>query len=271
MNTTNHDRFLGQLLHHELPVALSREGLHSAAPWRRPRWIVLGFLMACFGWAPIIAMSFTAPPTTLLAVAYIGGLVLYGVALLIVLLRAIEPATGFAAGIWKTLLLIAACAVLWTPSHLWAEPGEQHWAWLAGFAIAASALLTWQTGMIAAAALGSATAVGGEIFDGSPAPSLLTALGCAFAAWAMCHVLVWIHRLWWAAQAGREALADLAVAQERLRVGRELHDVLGQRLTVIALKAELAADLARRDPDRAAVESESIRDLANGTLRETRG
>lgn len=269
MNTTNHDRFLGQPVHHELPVTLSREGLHPAAPWRRPRWIVLGFLMACFAWAPIIAMSFTAPPTTLLAVAYIGGLVLYGFALLIVLLDAIKPVTVLAAGIRKTMLLIAVCAVLWTPTHLWAEPGEQSWAWLAGFAIAASALLTWQSGMIAAVALGSATAVGGEVFDGSPTPSLLTALGCAFAAWAMCHVLVWIHRLWRAAQDGREAQADLAVAQERLRVGRELHDVLGQRLTIIALKAELAADLAQHDPDRSAVESESIRDLANGTLRET--
>ncbi|PWJ02216.1 hypothetical protein DKG34_39890 [Streptomyces sp. NWU49] len=270
MSQTNHERILGQRPHHYLPMALNREGLPPALPWRSPRWIVLGFLMASFAWSPIVAMSFTAPPTTPLAVAYIGGLVLYGSALLIVLLDALNPATVLAADIRKTMLLIAVCAVLWAPTQVWAEPGEQPWAWLAGFAIASSALLTWQGGLIAAVVLGSAAAVGGEIFAGSPIPSLLTALGCALAAWAMCHVLVWMHRLWRSAQDGWEAHADLAVAHERLRVSRELHDVLGQRLTVIALKAELAADLAQRDPDRAATESESIRDLANGTLREAR-
>ncbi len=238
MSKTNDERVLGQRLRRDLPMALSREGLPPTPPWRSPRWIVLGFLMASFAWAPIIAMSFTVPPTTPLAVAYIGGLVLYGFALLMVLLDAINPATVLAARIRKTMLLIAVCAVLWAPTQVWAKPGEQPWAWLAGFAIAASALLTWRGGVIAAVALGSAAAAGGETFDGSPD--------------------------------GREAQADLAVAQERLRVGRELHDVLGQRLAVIALKAELAADLAQRDPDRAATESEIIRDLANGTLREAR-
>jgi len=60
------------------------------------------------------------------------------------------------------------------------------------------------------------------------------------------------------------------VAEERLRVGRELHDVLGRRLAVIALKAERAADLAARDPDAAAGENRSIRDLAAGALQEAR-
>lgn len=98
MNKTNHDRPLGERLHHGRPVTLSREG---PPPWRTPRWIVLGFLMSSFAWAPIIAMSFTAAPTTLLAVAYIGGLVLYGCALLIVLLNAVNPATVLAAGIGR--------------------------------------------------------------------------------------------------------------------------------------------------------------------------
>ncbi|WP_431818618.1 sensor histidine kinase [Gordonia jacobaea] len=239
-------------------------------PWRSPRWIVLGFLMTSFGWAPMMAMSSTAPPTAPLAVAYGAGLILYGFALLTVLRNAVEPAPVLAAGIQKTTLLIIVCSALWTPTHLWTESGETPWVWLAGFAIAACALLTWHCGVIAAVILGGAAALGGEIFDGSPIPSLLTTLGCALAAWATCHVLVWIHRLWLAAQDGREAHTELAAAQERLRVGRELHDVLGQRLTVIALKAELAADLARQDPDRAAAESESIRELANGTLHEAR-
>jgi two-component system sensor histidine kinase DesK len=77
-------------------------------------------------------------------------------------------------------------------------------------------------------------------------------------------------RLVWAAEAGRDAEADLVLAQERLRMSRELHDVLGHRLGIIALKAELAADLAASDPARSAAESGEIRELAAATLAEAR-
>ncbi len=41
----------------------------------------------------------------------------------------------------------------------------------------------------------------------------------------------------------RAELARLAVAQERERFARDLHDLLGHTLSVIALKAELAGRL----------------------------
>ncbi|MEK9518607.1 histidine kinase [Streptomyces venezuelae] len=43
----------------------------------------------------------------------------------------------------------------------------------------------------------------------------------------------------------REALGSLAVARERRRIARDVHDLLGHGLSAIALKGELAA----RDPD----------------------
>lgn len=46
--------------------------------------------------------------------------------------------------------------------------------------------------------------------------------------------------------AARGTEARLAVAEERLRFGRDLHDVMGRNLAVIALKSELAVQLARR-------------------------
>ena len=55
----------------------------------------------------------------------------------------------------------------------------------------------------------------------------------------MGQVAVWLLRLLVAAEAGREAEANLAVSQERLRFARELHDVLGHRLGLIALQAEV--------------------------------
>src|SRR5262249_35980061 len=41
-------------------------------------------------------------------------------------------------------------------------------------------------------------------------------------------------------QAAREELADLAVNEERLRIARDLPDLLGQSLSVVALKSDLA-------------------------------
>src|SRR4029453_6485280 len=88
--------------------------------------------------------------------------------------------------------------------------------------------------------------------------------------WLTGLVLVWLLGLVRAAEAGREAEADLVLAQERLRATRELHDVLGHRLGIIAMKAELAADLAATDPARSAAESGEIREVAAATLAEAR-
>ncbi|MGH9128897.1 MAG: sensor histidine kinase [Acidimicrobiales bacterium] len=52
----------------------------------------------------------------------------------------------------------------------------------------------------------------------------------------------------------REELARLAVADERLRFARDLHDLLGHSLSVIALKAELAGRLLGHSPEQAAAE-----------------
>jgi two-component system sensor histidine kinase DesK len=48
-------------------------------------------------------------------------------------------------------------------------------------------------------------------------------------------------------RATREELARAAVAAERARIGRDLHDILGHSLTAIAVKAGLARRLAERD------------------------
>src|SRR5262249_8219155 len=47
-------------------------------------------------------------------------------------------------------------------------------------------------------------------------------------------------------RAAREDLARLAVTEERLRIARDLHDLLGHTLSVISLKSELAAKLVHR-------------------------
>jgi two-component system sensor histidine kinase DesK len=71
-------------------------------------------------------------------------------------------------------------------------------------------------------------------------------------------------------RAAREELAGLAVAEERLRIARDLHDLLGHSLSVIALKSELAARLLERDGPRAARELADVQAVTRQALVEVR-
>ncbi|GAA4167428.1 sensor histidine kinase [Gryllotalpicola koreensis] len=65
-------------------------------------------------------------------------------------------------------------------------------------------------------------------------------------------------------------VARLAVAEERARFTRDLHDVLGHSLTVVTVKSELAARLVDRDPQRAKTELADIERLGRGALADLR-
>ncbi|GAA1920542.1 hypothetical protein GCM10009737_22600 [Nocardioides lentus] len=68
----------------------------------------------------------------------------------------------------------------------------------------------------------------------------------------------------------RRAQAALAVAEERLRFSRDVHDVMGRRLSTIAVQAELASTLARRGDERAVDQMLEVRAGAHEALREAR-
>jgi two-component system sensor histidine kinase DesK len=68
----------------------------------------------------------------------------------------------------------------------------------------------------------------------------------------------------------RRELARLAVIEERERLSRDLHDVLGQTLSMITLKSELVGHLIKEDPDRCAQELSEIERVARKSLREVR-
>jgi two-component system sensor histidine kinase DesK len=68
----------------------------------------------------------------------------------------------------------------------------------------------------------------------------------------------------------RERIARLAVGEERLRFARDLHDLLGHSLSVIALKSELAGRLIKTTPGLAAHEVEDIEKVARDALHEVR-
>jgi two-component system sensor histidine kinase DesK len=68
----------------------------------------------------------------------------------------------------------------------------------------------------------------------------------------------------------REEVARLAVSEERARFARDLHDLLGHSLSVIAVKAELAERLLERDPARAAEHVADVKAVAREALGEVR-
>ncbi|GIJ73284.1 histidine kinase [Virgisporangium ochraceum] len=70
--------------------------------------------------------------------------------------------------------------------------------------------------------------------------------------------------------AAREEITRLAVADERNRFARDLHDLLGHSLTVVSVKAELAGRLVRLAPDRAETELADIQRLAREALTDVR-
>lgn len=71
-------------------------------------------------------------------------------------------------------------------------------------------------------------------------------------------------------EAGHQALAQLALAEERERVARDVHDVLGHSLTLVTMKSELARRLVDTDPGRAKAELAEVQDLSRQALAEIR-
>jgi two-component system sensor histidine kinase DesK len=83
---------------------------------------------------------------------------------------------------------------------------------------------------------------------------------------AVSRLVVTIREL----RAAREEIARLAIAEERLRFARDLHDLLGHSLSLITLKSELAGRLLPAAPEKAATEVHDIESVARRALQEVR-
>nr|WP_108307061.1 sensor histidine kinase [Metalysinibacillus jejuensis] len=71
-------------------------------------------------------------------------------------------------------------------------------------------------------------------------------------------------------ETAKDRIAELIVFEERQRIARDLHDTLGQKLSMIGLKSDLAARLIERDKDQALHEIKEIRQTASIALKEVR-
>ncbi|WP_093781578.1 sensor histidine kinase [Streptomyces sp. yr375] len=94
-------------------------------------------------------------------------------------------------------------------------------------------------------------------------------IGGAFLAFTAVFS-VWLLNSVYELDEARETRTRLAVAEERLRFGRDLHDVMGRNLAVIALKSELAVQLARRGLPNAVQQMIEVQRIARESQREVR-
>jgi two-component system, NarL family, sensor histidine kinase DesK len=121
------------------------------------------------------------------------------------------------------------------------------------------------TGLTASAGRAGTGAHGQLLIGASLVYTFFVGIGvvtCRASAWTL-RIMSELHR-------SRTAHARLSVAEERLRFARDLHDVLGRNLALIAVKSELAGELARRGDEQAAGQMLEVRRVAHDSLREMR-
>lgn len=154
---------------------------------------------------------------------------------------------------------------------------------LIGAVLTASAfapLLTWPQLVGAAGGLGAATSAvwvltgapsGRSVANGRWFPTFFSAglisLGLLFSVW----MSLWMLRQMREQAELTRVRAELAVAEERLRFSRDLHDIFGRTLTAVAVKSDLAAELAAHDrAEEAAAEMRDVHRLAEEAAKEVR-
>lgn len=96
--------------------------------------------------------------------------------------------------------------------------------------------------------------------------TVLLAIGCCLGNSAMVESRLKSEAL----QLSHQEIRRLAAIAERERIGRDLHDLLGHTLSLIAIKSELAGKLMARDRETAASEVADVTRIARDALRQVR-
>ncbi|MFJ5123576.1 sensor histidine kinase [Streptomyces sp. NPDC088555] len=128
------------------------------------------------------------------------------------------------------------------------------------FLIQACALTVLNVGVLAAVGVRGGTLVG--VVPATLFSCLLALISVRPSAWSL--------GVMWQAEEARDLQARLAVAEERVRFGRDMHDVLGRNLAVIALKSELAVELAQRGRPEALDQMVEVQRIARTSQQEVR-
>ncbi|MGW3801758.1 sensor histidine kinase [Streptomyces clavifer] len=130
----------------------------------------------------------------------------------------------------------------------------------------------WVSGVFQALLVGG-LCVGVKLTGGDGTSVLSTFLGVAFSSLLITvsvRLSAWSLGVMSKLREAQDVETRLAVAEERLRFGRDMHDVLGRNLAVIALKSELAVELAQRGKPAAVDQMVEVQRIARVSQQEVR-
>ncbi len=235
---------------------------------RRARTVTLVVLATNGSMALILpAVGLWREPAPLRVALGALGILLFSAAQAAVLHALVTPWLGAVAR-RRAVLAFAAAAVVSVPLAGPVGGTWPTWSWLAACIVGVLPVLTRPRTAVAASAATIAVAL---LLDrDTPADAAVIAAGVGSGIAAINKLQVWFWDLLVQAEQGRAAQAQLAATEERLRFARDVHDLMGHQLSVIALKAELAERLVAVDADRARTEAAEVRRLAASTLAELR-
>ena len=162
-------------------------------------------------------------------------------------------------------LAVLACVVYgsdWLPMWIYVSAAT-------GFVIPG-----WRPAMLAVLGVGGCYALLSWLTHFSVDDFLIDLLPVVLIGWAMCGFRTQIMLTRELGQA-RETVAKLAANEERLRLARDMHDLTGQSLSLVTLKAELARKMLGRLPqtserDAAMSEVDDIGRVSRQTLQDIR-
>ncbi|HKT55331.1 MAG TPA: sensor histidine kinase [Microbacterium sp.] len=201
--------------------------------------------------------------TPLSATIGIAVLVLYGAAFLL------SGPLQWPLPAWGRIIVFAALlgiSLLLTPWLGWQIAGVWTYVGVAWGMAAMPWRVTWP-GILALSAVAVAfefIAHGGYTDNVLWVPAIVLSVSLMMSAFA--HTQATTARL----RMTQRHVEALAAERERGRVARDLHDILGHSLTVIAAKSELGERLVDLDPERAKAEMADVAGLARGALADVR-
>ncbi|WP_225846179.1 sensor histidine kinase [Streptomyces sp. HPF1205] len=224
-------------------------------------WIGIWLLYLGAPVSDMTAGNHSAPVTVVAAVGLAGFVLGY---LALVFLRTSAGSEQPHGWVYGLLGVLSALAVT-----LSASLGEN---WLVLFvyvAVACGAALPGRQSRwavpamtLALVAVGSSVAAGGSLYPGLVIPALLG----GFAMVGVKQLVRTMQEL----RAARETVAQLAATEERLRLARDLHDLLGHSLSLITLKSELAKRMLPGRPEDAAAQVADIEKVSRQALVDVR-
>ena len=190
------------------------------------------------------------------------AITLAGIAICVLLVVRGRYATGW----WKRLAVIGAMTslgALFAPIN-WC--GFIYFVYAATFA---GRLQPTRNALVVLVALVASVAVVGRLAT-VPLGAQLPALLCTVVAGVVAMSVAQKQSVYLQLFQAQAEVKRLAAVEERERIARDLHDVLGHTLSVIILKAELAAKLAARDPLQAQEQMEEVEQVGRQALSEIR-